>query len=123
VVDRENKNLTSILTSERLNPMVEALKRRVAHEVAKHARSEISEMANNAIKFAEMEFAPLLAVAKQNARNEQQAALERLQSLAAVNPNIRAEEIDYQKESAQELLEHLEHTQLKLDAVRVVLTT
>ncbi|MFT4581254.1 MAG: ATP-dependent helicase HepA [Gammaproteobacteria bacterium] len=123
VVDRENKNLTSILTPERLNPMVEALKRRVAHEVAKHARSEINAMANNASKFADAEFAPLLAATKQEAQNEQQAALERLQALAAVNPNIRAEEIDYQKESARELLEHLEHTQLKLDAVRVVLTT
>jgi ATP-dependent helicase HepA len=123
VVDRADKNLTSILTPERLNPIVESLKKRVAQEVAKHARSEINAMAANATKLAETEFAPLLAMAKQNALDEQQSALERLQALAAVNPNIRAEEIDYQKESARELMEHLQHMQLRLDAVRVVLTT
>ena len=54
---------------------------------------------------------------------EQRDELERLQALAAVNPNIRAEEIEYRKNFAAELLAHIEHTQLKLDAVRVGLAT
>jgi hypothetical protein len=54
---------------------------------------------------------------------EQNAELERLQALAAVNANIRMEEIDYRRQCADELLEHLDHMQLRLDAVRVALAT
>jgi ATP-dependent helicase HepA len=54
---------------------------------------------------------------------EQQGELARLEALATINPNIRNEEIDYRKAVAEELLEYLSYTQLKLDAVRVALAT
>lgn len=123
VVDREHRDLTSVLTQERINAVVEPLKKRVAHEVAKHARTEINAMATSATKIAEAQLAPILELALQSAETEQTAELKRLQALAAVNPSIRSEEIDYRRDSAAELLAHLEHTQLKLDAVRVALAT
>jgi ATP-dependent helicase HepA len=123
VVDREHKNLTSVLTVERINAVMETLKKRVTHEVAKHARSEINAMAASATKLAEKQLGEILESAQGEARMEQQAELARLQALAAINPNIRSEEIDYRKAVADELLEYLSHTQLKLDAVRVALAT
>jgi ATP-dependent helicase HepA len=123
VVDRQLKDLSEVLTSQRLNSVVETLKRRVAHDVAKHARAEITAMADCATRIADTQLAPLLESAKRNAEIEQRAELERLQALAAVNANIRTEEIEYRKQCTAELLEHLEHTQLRLDAVRVALAT
>ncbi len=123
VVDRAHKNLSEVLTQERINAIVETIKKRVAHEVAKHARGEISAMANHATKIAEDQLGPIVDIARRDIENEQRDELERLQALAAVNPNIRTEEIEYRKSFAAELLAHIEHTQLKLDAVRVGLAT
>jgi ATP-dependent helicase HepA len=123
VVDRECKDLSSVLTQERINAIVEPIKKRVAHEVAKHSRSEINAMADRATKIAQAQLSPLVDIARHDIETEQRAELERLQALAAVNPNIRAEEIDYREHFADQLLSHVEHTQLKLDAVRVGLAT
>ena len=123
VVDRDHKNLTTILTVERINAVVETLKKHVAHEVAKHARGEINAMAASATTLAEKQLAEILESAENEARMEQQGELARLEALATINPNIRNEEIDYRKAVAEELLEYLSYTQLKLDAVRVALAT
>lgn len=80
-------------------------------------------MAARATEFAEAELATLLDGAMHQAREEQAGELERLSALAAVNPNIRAEEIEYRRTSAEALLTYLGNTQIKLDAVRVGIAT
>lgn len=123
VVDGYGEDLTGVLTPERIDAVVEAVKRHVAHEIAKHARGPINAMAERAAQIAEAQLAGLLETATRSIETEQGAELERLRALAAVNPNIRVEEIDHRRNVAAELLEYLAHTQLKLDAVRVALAT
>ena len=48
VVDRARRDLTSILTTERVDSVIETIKKHVAQEVAKHARAEITAMAARA---------------------------------------------------------------------------
>ncbi len=123
VVDRQQKDVSEILTSERINASVQHMKARIATEVAKHARGEITKMAERAAEIAQHQLAPMIEAAERNIDHEQGAELDRLQALAAVNQNIRPEEIAYRKQCAVELLAHLANTQLKLDAVRVGLAT
>ena len=123
VVDRQHRDMSEILTPERVNAIAEHIKRHIAHEVAKHARSEITKMAERATQIAEVQLAPLIEAAKRNIEIEQGAELDRLRALAAVNPNIRTEEIEHRKQCAVELLAHLANAQLRLDAVRVGLAT
>jgi ATP-dependent helicase HepA len=80
-------------------------------------------MAERAAEIAQHQLAPMIEAAERNIDHEQGAELDRLQALAAVNQNIRPEEIAYRKQCAVELLAHLANTQLKLDAVRVGLAT
>ena len=47
----------------------------------------------------------------------------RMKRLAAVNPNIRAEEVSYLEDTRSQLVRYLRGAQLKLDAVRVVIAT
>jgi ATP-dependent helicase HepA len=123
VIDREHRDLTEILTPERVEPIVEALKKHIAQEVAKHARTAINAMAERAGEVADRQLAGLREQALAHARVEHAAELQRLQALAAVNPNIRAEEIKYRETLGREMLAYLGNTQLKLDAVRVGLAT
>jgi ATP-dependent helicase HepA len=51
------------------------------------------------------------------------AELDRLESLKAVNPNIREEELEYLRNQMQELNTYLDASQLQLDAIRMVLVS
>lgn len=119
VVDRELKDLGGVLTQERINAIVEPIKKHVAHEVAKKARPEINAMANRATQIAEIQFNPILNIARNDINVDQRLELDRLQALAVVNPNIRQEEISYRKHFTAELLAHVNHIQLRMDAARV----
>tara|TARA_Y100000588_G_scaffold203845_1_gene217654 strand:- start:2525 stop:5416 length:2892 start_codon:yes stop_codon:yes gene_type:complete len=119
VVDGELKDLGGVLTQDRINAVVEPIKKHVAHEVAKKARPEINAMANRATQIAETQFDPILNIARNDIDVDQRHELDRLQTLAAVNPNIRQEEISYRKQFAAELLAHVNHIQLRMDAARV----
>lgn len=123
VIDRDRRDLTTILTPERLEPIVESLKKHVAMEVAKHARNEITQMADRAIAIVDAQLDDLLEQSQRAAREEQSSELARLEALAAVNPNIRREEIEYRKTLGEETLNYLGKTKLRLDAVRVGLAT
>jgi len=123
VIDQTGRDLSEVLTAERLNAIVENIKKRVAHEVAKHARAEINAMAERATTIATTQLDGLLEIAKRKAESEQASELDRLQALATVNKNIRPEEIEHRQIYLSQLLEHLGHTQLKLDALRVALVT
>lgn len=123
VVDRERRDLTEILTPARVDAIVENLKRHVAQEVAKHARNELTTMADRATQLAEAQVPALLDSALECAREEQSAEFERLRALASVNPNIRAEEIEYRRDYGAEVLAYLANTNVRLDSVRVGLAT
>ncbi len=123
VVDRDRRDLTSVLTPERIDGIIETIKKHVAQEVAKHARAEITAMAARATEIAEAALGGLRAEAVQHARDAQAAELARLEALAAVNPNIRAEEIEFRRDYASMLVEVLGNATVRLDAVRVGLAT
>jgi ATP-dependent helicase HepA len=123
VVDRDRRDLTSVLTPDRIDGVIETIKKHVAQEVAKHARAEITAMAARATEIAEAALGDLLTGAVQYAREEQAGELARLEALAAVNPNIRAEEIEFRRDYASTLVEVLGNATVRLDAVRVGLAT
>jgi hypothetical protein len=53
----------------------------------------------------------------------QQPQLERLKTMAQVNPSIRPEEIDQQRQLIEQLQQAIEHSALKLDAIQVLIST
>jgi ATP-dependent helicase HepA len=49
--------------------------------------------------------------------------LERLQALAAVNPNIRVAEVTHMQAQSRDVRSHLLGAQLRLDAIRIGVVT
>ena len=97
--------------------------RPVFHGDTLHFRTEITAMAARATEIAEAALGGLRAGAVQHARDEQAAELARLEALAAVNPNIRTEEIEFRRDYGSTLVEVLGNATVRLDAVRVGLAT
>ncbi len=123
VVDSNKTDLSKILTPAHLDKLGQKVAKRSAQDLIRHARPQISAMISRAEELAEPKKDELIAEAAGKMQTEQVAELQRLQALAAVNPNIRQEEVLYLQETSVSLQRYLQGAQLKLDAVRVALVT
>jgi ATP-dependent helicase HepA len=122
LIDHNHNDLGKVLTPEHVDRMAERVKKNVGQSIIKHTRKQITELIEHASGIAEAEMKEIVKQASENMRIKQAAELERLVSLAKVNPNIRQEEIDYLEATATRVDEFMQHAQLKLDAVRVAIS-
>jgi ATP-dependent helicase HepA len=123
VVDSNNTDLSKVLTPAHLDKLGQKVRKRNAQDLIRHARPQITTMISRAENLADHKKEGVIEEAARRMQTEQTAELHRLSALAAVNPNIRQEEIDYLKETIVNLQTYLQGAQLKLDAVRVALVT
>jgi ATP-dependent helicase HepA len=105
-----------------MDRMAERVKKNIAQSIIKHTRSQITELIEHANGIAEVEMTEIVKQASETMKNKQAAELERLVSLSKVNPNIRKEEIKYLETITTQAEEFLQHSQLKLDAIRVAVS-
>ena len=123
VVDSNNTDLSKVLIPAYLDKLGQKVPRRSAQDLIRHARPQISAMITYAEQLADPKKDELVAQAAGKMQTEQVAELQRLKALAAVNPNIRQEEVAYLQQTTVSLQRYLQSAQLKLDAVRVALVT
>lgn len=121
VVNADGKDLTKVLTFDKLNSLVKSVKMRTAVDLVRHARSEITKMIEKTDSKAEAQQADIVAAAITQMNHDQQVELQRLTALAEVNPNIRQDEIEHLQSSTESLAHYLENALLKLDSLRVVI--
>lgn len=123
VIDASGKDLTEILTPDRLAGIAQTIPKRTAQDIAKHARKAIEAMTNRAEQLLAGSLDTVIENALGLADEINGGEIARLKSLAEVNPHIRQAEIDYLEESAEEIKTYLQATNLRLDGVRVALST
>ena len=121
VVNADGKDLTKVLTFDKLNSLVKSVKMRTTVDLVRHARPDITKMIEKTDAKAEAQQADIVAAAKTQMNHDQQVELQRLTALAEVNPNIRQDEIEHLQSSTESLAHYLENAQLKLDSLRVVI--
>jgi ATP-dependent helicase HepA len=123
LLDGLHNDLSSILGGAYLNRRAQETPLHSARELVRHTRPQLAAMLAQAQVLAETRAVALRDEAAATARTEQKIELERLQALAAVNPNIRAQEVQYLQEAAERLHGFIHSAQLRLDAIRVVVVT
>lgn len=121
VVDSNGNDLSQILTPAHLQKLGQKVAKRSAQDLVRHARQPILQMVEKAEQLAAAQRAPLLAAASESMTAEFASEQERLQALAAVNPNIRQEEIQFLQQAEQQSLTAMQSANLKLDAIRVAM--
>ena len=94
-----------------------------AHKVIAKTRDQISGLLDHAAHLAEVAQETIVEEASTAMTELVQAEIDRLRSLAKVNPNVREEEIVHFETSMQNLERYVRAAQLKLDAIRVVIAT
>lgn len=123
LVDSDGEEISNTLSHPQLNQAQETVDKETAAQVIKAYNNEIKEMIKSATTLAEKRLPALLAQANQQSRATLKNELERLEALQQHNPNIRAEELDFFRNQLA-LLEKLFNTaRLRLDSLRVVIST
>lgn len=120
VVDQQGRELSEMLTEERLAILCKPVKKNIASELVRHIRSQVTEQVAHAEQLAAKQQAGIVAAARQRASETLGGELQRLQALAAVNANIRMIEIDYLRDAMASLQDYLANAELSMDAMRVV---
>jgi ATP-dependent helicase HepA len=123
LIDARGKDLAELVPHERLNSLVERVKKPTALAIIKQVQSEVDAKMVNATALAQARLADILKAAEQRMRLSLTAELERLTSLRDVNPSIRQEELDYLSHRIEECAIHIQHASLQLQALRLIITT
>lgn len=123
LVDARGKNLADLVPHERLNQLVEKVKKSTALAIIKQVGVEVESKMALATAEAEKNLQAILANAEQAMRTALGAELDRLTALRRVNPSIRQEELDHLHYRIEESAIHIQHANLQLQALRLIITT
>ncbi len=122
LLDAKGNDLSSVLGAGKLAPLLQKVPRPAAQELVRHARPQLSDMVDQAEELVLPRQGELVSKARASMQRELNAELDRLRALAKVNPNVRQSEIDSLQERLEITDSHLSKAQLRLDAVRVIMT-
>ncbi len=123
LVDARGKDLAELVPHTRLNELIQSVKKSTALAIIKQVHQEVEAKMTLASARAEQQLQAILAQAEQAMRADLGRELARLEALQQVNPSIRQEEVDHLRARIDECAIHIEHANLQLQALRLVITT
>ena len=123
LVDARGKDLAALLPHDRLNSLVERVKKPTALAIIKQVYKEVESKMSKATAVAEQSLQNILNGAEIAMRADLGEELKRLEALRVVNPSIRQEELDHLRFRIEESAIHITHANLQLQALRLIITT
>jgi ATP-dependent helicase HepA len=123
LVDRSGKNLSAVLTHDKLNALSSSVARNTAPAIIGKVRNEIAQMQEHAAKLAAAQLPPLIDAAKTQMRATLNVEIDRLVAMQRVNANIRAKEIEFFRTQLAQGIDAIEHASLQLQGLRLVVST
>jgi ATP-dependent helicase HepA len=122
LVDARGKDLAEVVPHERLNRLIEKVKKNTALAIIKQVHSEVEAKMSLASAQAHARLQDVLTKAEQEMRSNLGAELQRLEALRQVNPSIRKEELEHLQFAIRECAVHIQHANLQLQALRLIIT-
>ena len=123
LVDARGKDLSDLVPHERLNQLIQKVKKATGLAIIKQVHAEVEAKMSLASAQAEKKLEEILIDAETTMRIDLSAELDRLTSLRIVNPSIRQEELDHLTYRMEECSTHIKHANLQLQALRLIITT
>jgi ATP-dependent helicase HepA len=123
LVDARGKDLATLLPHDRLNDLVERIKKPTALAIIKQVYKEVESKMTKATAVAEENLQAILKNAEETMRADLGDELKRLEALRKVNPSIRQVELDHLSFRIEECAIHIKHANLQLQALRLIVTT
>ena len=122
LIDAQLMDVSAKLPFESFRPTGQVIDRTHAVELARIQRKTLVKMLQAAEKHAQKQAPPLVNDASQKMLETLSAELKRLAALKKINPSVRTEEVEHLRQTVIDTHGYLQSAQLRLDAVRVILT-
>jgi len=123
LVDARGKQLAELVPHQRLNTLVEMVKKHTALAIIKQVQREVDLKMSLATKQAEQQLQSILGDAERTMRADLGEELARLEALRIHNPSIREDELEHLRHRIDECAVHIRHASLQLQALRLIITT
>ncbi len=123
VSDHTGQNYSTVLTHELINTSRIHVDIETAKKVIRTQEEVLREMITQSEKLAQAEAPAILAEAHRQTRQTLETEIDRLKALRKVNPNVRDDEIHFFENEWRTLDQLLDSTALRLDAIRVIVST
>ena len=122
LVDARGKDLAEVVPHARLNELIEKVNKNTALAIIKQVHAEVEGKMALASSLAQSRLQDVLERAEQDMRDSLGAELQRLEALRQVNPSIRQEELEHLQFRIRECAIHIQHANLQLQALRLIIT-
>jgi ATP-dependent helicase HepA len=122
LVDARGKDLAQLVPHERLNQLIEKVRKSTALAIIKQVGAEVEAKMALASTQAGIKLQATLSEAERSMRATLDAEYARLAALREINPSIRQEELDHIRYLIDECAIHIQHASLQLQALRLIIT-
>lgn len=124
VLMSDKNNLSTLINFKQLNKFHQPVpNKKTALGIVKHAKQDLTVLIQKCQDEADQQKTDIIDSALSEMQKQQQTELDRLKTLAKVNPNIRAEEISYLEQTIADIESHLRSAQLSLEMIRIIVCT
>ena len=123
VIEPNGRDIGAKLTPELIDQHRQPVEGKIAAKVVRHYRDDIRDRIATAEQLARAQLPDIRTAALDQAKDILEGEINRLKALRRINPNVRPEEIDHMETRYQTVTDALQSATLRLDAVRVIVTT
>ncbi len=123
VLDEHDSGDYPFLDHDSVNQHLQPVATGIAKQVIQLKEDTIRELLTASEQQASAQAPQLIAAAETRIRQTFAPEIQRLKALQQVNPNVRDEEIQFFEQQLQQLTAALQSSNLRLDAVRVIVAT
>ncbi|MCU4677426.1 RNA polymerase-associated protein RapA [Catenovulum sp. 2E275] len=123
LMDKAGNNLAAKVSFENLNKQLKPVGRQVGSQLATALQTQIHELIGKSETAAQQATDQLINQAVEKIEQELGEEFQRLTSLAKVNPNIRAIELETLANQQAELIQHIKQARFKFDALRLIIVS
>jgi ATP-dependent helicase HepA len=123
VCDERGADHNLKLPHQQINDTRSFVETGIGNKIVKAKRKILKAMLKRSEKYAELKAEKILQQAQSQANEILSIEINRLKALSKVNPNIRADEIEYFERQLSSVTDVIDTANLRLDAVRVIVAT
>jgi ATP-dependent helicase HepA len=123
LLDKNAKNLGESVTFDSFDRQLTPINRHISRKIANASQALIDQLIKQSLPTAQSLMADIIDEAKQTMQRTLEQETSRLLALQTINPNIREEEIQHLRDQQTTFTTILDNTQLKLDAIRFIVST
>lgn len=123
LMDKGDNSLGDKISYEQFHNQLSPVGKKIGSQLTAALQTQVAAQVSKAHTLAEQSLQQLKTQALESMNQELNEDFERLAALAKINPSIRQEELDFIRSQQTELTNYIGKTEVKLDAIRLIVVS